>query len=114
MSTESKDHRTGDLKLPWELVSDQATAKGLVREAKREVFWRHPLRGKRLSALARRIDCDDVLFEIDSGPKVAVVHLTWSGRWERKGFPWTEIFDSFDDFLATRMTEDCRDYGGRE
>ncbi len=64
---------------PWRPVGGGDV--GLVEELRREVGAGHLLFGRETEALARRIDCDDVLFatSIPSSP-LAVVHLTWSGH----------------------------------
>ena len=52
---------------------------GIAQELLREVGVGHPLHGLPVRTLARRQDCDDVLFAIEDGTeRVAVVHLTWT------------------------------------
>jgi hypothetical protein len=85
---------------------------GLVRELQREAGPDHPLYGKTTRALAVAQDRDDVLFEISGsfGTRYAVVHLTGTGRQEASGkFPWTEFFDSLDQWLEY-MRADHEDY----
>ena len=63
--------------LPWKRIQPEQ-GNGLETELVREICKGHLLFGKSHVALARRIDRDDVLFEIDGGPAVAVVHLTYA------------------------------------
>ncbi len=64
-------------------------AASLEGELARELRSDHPLFGRRARAVARRTDCDDVAFEVESGG-FCVVHLTWTkesgGRWPRYEF----------------------------
>jgi hypothetical protein len=63
-------------------------------------------------AVAVRRDADDVLFEV-AGLGYAVVHLTWSGHSESSAsFPWTRVFESFDDWQERGMNPDHREYSG--
>lgn len=59
----------------WHPVSG-TEARGLERELARELPAGHVLKGAHVRAVARRLDCDDVAFELDDG-RMWVVHLTW-------------------------------------
>jgi hypothetical protein len=99
-----------DLLKPWESVEDQATTAGLERELGAKIPPDHVLAGKKVRAVARRIDQDDVLFEIEGGG-YAVVHLTWTGRREQsRAWPAAETFESLDDWKIRRMKDDNADY----
>ena len=95
-------------KVPWEAITDYRPGYGeeMAHEAKVEIGPAHPLAGRRLVTLARRGDRNEILFELDGGPKVAVVRLTRSGFRERTGIPHTQTFRSLDDFLKTKMEAD--------
>jgi hypothetical protein len=88
---------------PWHLVTEEERSR-LEVELNRELSFEHVLTGKTLRALARRQDCDDVLFEVD-GVGLAVVHLTWS-RETRPDWPNTEIYGSITDWIERRMKPD--------
>jgi hypothetical protein len=62
----------------------------------------------RAVAVGRRRDADDVLFYLPDGPApLAVVHLTWTGRRERKPeFPWTMLYHSVAEFVEQCMLPD--------
>lgn len=94
--------------LPWqESVSDPDAFQ---QELHRELAASHPLFGAEAVAVARRIDCDDVLFKLADG-KYAVVHLTWSGKKESNSdYPATRIFDHWKDVYEKVILEDCQDY----
>jgi len=97
------------LKEPWVSVPPQE-ARSLVEELHREIASIHPIFGKPVEALARRKDCDDVLFRVND--HFAVVHLTWTGVREKNGkYPRTEWYESWALFVSERMSEDSIDYG---
>ncbi|NIT60695.1 MAG: hypothetical protein GWN00_32175 [Aliifodinibius sp.] len=74
---------------PWQPANDNS--QNIESELKKELNEGHKLYGKRLKVKARRIDNDDVLFELSDG-NYAVVHLTWSVKKEiNSDWPHTEI-----------------------
>jgi hypothetical protein len=92
-----------DVLEPWHLVNDEL-ARALESELRRELSPDHLLGGRAFLAVARRQDCDDVLFQVE-GVGFAVVHLTWSGRVDPR-WPRTEIYGSLDDWIERRMKPD--------
>lgn len=71
----------------------------LEKELKREVSKGHPLYKKNVIAIARKEDCDDVLFVVkDNIEKVAKVHLTWTNK-NIEGFPKTKIYESIEEWI---------------
>jgi hypothetical protein len=82
---------------PWTDVGVSEDA-NLEAELVREVGPQHPLAGRRVRALMRRADRDDVLFALVKSPEVALVHLTWSGSPEPAGYPRTQVFGSMLDW----------------
>jgi hypothetical protein len=94
--------------LPSDWHQCQDTAAALERELERELTTGHPLFGKPVTAVARRLDCDDALFALTGTTSVAIVHLTWSGHPEGGAWPSTELFDSFD---AWRLYIEARPEG---
>ena len=90
---------------PWVAVSN---ADSLAAELARELGPRHVLFGRAVQALARRSDCDDVLFV--SLAQAFVVHLTWTGRQEvDPRWPSTETYASLEAFIEERMVSDAAD-----
>jgi hypothetical protein len=84
---------------PWEPVTD--SGKTLLGELRRELPAGHVLSGIPVVAIARRTDCDDVLFvTADPSKPIAVVHLAWSGwagpdpRW-----PSTMLYEGWQDWI---------------
>jgi hypothetical protein len=68
---------------PWQLVniSDRVLFHA---ELRRELSPGHPLHELPIGAVARRTDCDDILFQLeDDTDRVAVTHLTWRGQPEQ-------------------------------
>ena len=60
---------------PWQRF--EASGDAFVRELQKEVPAQHVLHGLQVIAVARRIDCDEVLFATSDPTKpLAVVHLT--------------------------------------
>ncbi len=95
---------------PWSPV---AHGEELDDELRREVGPGHPLHGVATRTLARRGDCDDVLFALEDGTgRVAVVHLTWTSRPpERPPWPSTRLFASLEAWARTGMVTDEADSG---
>ena len=84
----------------------------LIAELSREMREDGVLYKVEVKALAMRCDSDDVLFALDDGSqRVAVVHLTWSGKQDsNKGWPQTEVFDSLDSWISMVMIPDHEEY----
>ena len=72
----------------------------------------HPLKGRAMKAIAKRQDCDDVLFVSTDDPKVvAVVHLTYANRPESDPrWPQTTMFASIEDWMERGMQQDHDDF----
>ena len=100
-----------DLELlePWESVDDLAT--GLENELAKELHSDHNLFGKTVKAVAKRIDRDDVLFQLSEENKYAVVHLTWKGRQEDIAqYPTTKFYSHWTDLYEQRVLPDHKDW----
>lgn len=100
--------------VPWHSVSnDPAQVAGMQRELKRELSAGHPLFDLPVKTLARRQDCDDVLFALEDGTGcVAVVHLTWTqSPPERPPWPATTLFPSLENWAAVGMLSDAAEFG---
>ena len=93
---------------PWSPV-DPSHAEPLARELRRELSGDHALFGRPAQAVARRCDCDDVLFVVGDPLQFAVVHLTYS-RETSAEWPRTVFFTSFADFANERMMQDHEEY----
>ena len=98
------ENLASQLRKPWAEVS--ASDKSLEAELHKEVGSKHQLYGKRVRALARRLDNDDVLFQVTGGAApYAVVHLSWSSKMEQSpAWPATTTYPTLDDWLAQAMT----------
>lgn len=94
------------LKTPWHCIDAEHQA--FEAELHRELPGKHQLYGKPSRAIARRDDCDDVLFLFDDF--LAVVHLTYAGRERDPAWPATEIFEDWEHFLRHRMEPDVIEY----
>jgi hypothetical protein len=86
---------------PWESTSSDFEV-----ELESEVGKDHALFGQRAVSLARRSDCDDVLFYLPANAlPLAVVRLTWSHN-EGADFPRTTFYSSVNDWVERCMKPD--------
>jgi hypothetical protein len=85
----------------------------MAQELQRELSAGHPLFGMRVKTLARRQDCDGVLFALQDGTeRVAVVHLTWTqSPPERLPWPVTTMFPNLETWAAEGMRSDAAEFG---
>lgn len=94
---------------PWIPVSSGGA---LERELAMELPARHILKGVSLRAIARRLDNDDVLFELTDHEKpFAVVRLIYR-RQPDPQLPWAVLFDSWDDWVENCMEPDHEEIFG--
>lgn len=93
---------------PWyPIVDDVPQVTAMARQLNAELSRGHALHSVPVRALARRGDCDDVLFAIEDGTRrVAVVHLTWSTSAQPAGFPTTTFFANLDAWRVDGMQVD--------
>lgn len=98
------------LKMPW-IAEDNGEP--LEAELKREMRTDGLLYEKQVKAIARRIDCDDVLFSVeDPDYPLAVVHLTWAGKTDQnKGWPEITQYCGWEAWRTACMLPDAEDYG---
>ncbi len=70
-----------------------------------EIAKGHPLYGVPVKAIAKRRDCDDVLFSVLRHLcEYVVVHLTWSGKEEPPpDWPKFELYANDDDIEDMRF-----------
>ena len=79
---------------------------------KREVKPGHPLYQVDVKAVAKRLDCDDVLYSLfKHSSAFAVVHLTYAISEVSPKWPHTRLFNSLEDWIESCMTPDHEDYG---
>lgn len=99
---------------PWQHIEGRAEA--LVNELQKELPPQHVLHGVQVVAVARRIDCDDVLFATTDPMKpLAVVHLTWTGRTESAlKWPHTTLYESWRDWTERCLFPDHKEHFGTE
>ncbi len=70
---------------------------------------KHVLFDSEFSAFCYNQRNDDVLFEFKKQgleKQFALVHLTWTSKKEKKGYPSTTFFSDFDDFKYSKMYAD--------
>jgi short-subunit dehydrogenase len=102
-----------ELKIPWHPVQEEGT--GICDQFYKEVGHGHLLFGKEVQALARRQDCDDVLFKITGEEtSFAIVHLTWSqNKQSDPKWPSTDFFSSADE-LQLVINKDAKEWDADE
>ncbi|MBY0478634.1 MAG: hypothetical protein K2Q24_13390 [Chitinophagaceae bacterium] len=74
---------------------------------------KHELAEFEFSALCKYRCNDDVLFVARKegfDMKFAVIHLTWKGSKEEKGFPGVDFYNDFEDFKRLRMNPDVLEW----
>lgn len=91
---------------PWESIINSFFI--FNNELAKEVSEKHILYGVKATAIAKRSDNDDVLFELtDSNDKFAIVHLTWnSTKQNDPKFPRTELFETWLELYNNRIAPD--------
>jgi hypothetical protein len=102
--------RIEDVKLlsPW---TELTNAAGVEAELERELVGGHRLFGRKLRAVARRSDCEDVLFV--GAELAAVVHLTWAKEVSPDS-PSADIYPSVEDWAERGMQIDHQEFTGAE
>ncbi|KGK90131.1 hypothetical protein [Clostridium sp. HMP27] len=95
---------------PWEDLCTNPSY--FEKEFYNEVGEQHVLYGKRVVAIGRRYDCDEVLFQVhDSKFGFAVVHLTYSkGREDDPKYPKTKVYKDLNDWISKCMISDHLEY----
>lgn len=98
---------------PWAAFADgpedQASAAKIAERLKKDLPNGHVLSGLELKAVAKRIDQDDVLFEVFGGDQpLAVVHITWKRETDPQ-WPSTRFFQNWDEWIDQAMRPDHAD-----
>jgi serine/threonine-protein kinase len=95
-----------NLSPPWQYEPPGLDRDRLRSEMTRELSPKHPLAYELLVLIARRLDRDDVLLRFYDTPlRLAVAHLTWSGKEEPADFPRTKFFESWGEWNRWRKTD---------
>ena len=95
---------------PWVPI-ETVQRKSFEAELQREVKPGHLLYQVEVKAVARRLDCDDVLFALTNhSSALAVVHLTYSVSEVSPQWPHTLLFDSVEEWVENCMKPDHQDY----
>ena len=67
-------------------------------ELSHEISSSHVLFGRSVHAIARREDCDDVLFAVVGSSQVAQVHLVYRGKELHSDWPTTVLYESLSEW----------------
>lgn len=93
---------------PWVHISYNNTS--FEDELHKEISEKHVLYRLKVKAIAKRIDCDDVLFLINKN-EYAVVHLTWKSKSENNPeWPITTIYKHYEDWKQHCMVPNYIEY----
>lgn len=92
-------------KYPWSVI--KSPRPDLVTELRSELNQKHPLFGCRLVPIAIDLHHDDTLYKIENSEMLALVHLTWSGKAEPDGYPFTVLYNNWDDFQKNQQLLEC-------
>lgn len=103
---------TMDWRTPWEPLKDSGEV--YVVELRKELGSRHVLFDVPVRAIARHVECDDVLFATgDPANPLAVVHLTWASRREPDPrWPCTTLYRNGQDWTERCLHSNHRSYSG--
>src|SRR5215470_553634 len=99
-----------EILLPWRTISDSPNSERLSAELSTELSPTHPLYGLKATAVANRIDRDDVLFEVVGGTApLAVVHVTRRKESDAH-WPSTRLFASWERWVLDEMLPANEEY----
>jgi hypothetical protein len=92
---------------PWQPIADPDLARAFEDELARELSPGHPLKGLSLTAIGQHGGTADFLFQVNDGTgRVALVHLTWSGKPEAPPWPQSMLFANFAEWAENGMRPD--------
>jgi hypothetical protein len=92
---------------PWKPITDPDLARAFEGELARELAPGHALAGLPLQAIGQHGGTDDFLFQVNDGSgRVALAHLTWSGRRETPPWPESLLFSSVAEWVQQGMRLD--------
>lgn len=86
----------------WDIMETGDLGTGIKNELQKELHPGHLLFRRTFEVIAKRQDNDDALLQLDSG-ELALVHLTWSGKQEKAGYPSTTIYANPIEFGKKTM-----------
>jgi hypothetical protein len=99
-----------DILKPWEALTGAEKSESFSAQLKTTLPEMHVLNGLKVTAVAARIDRDDVLFEVVGGETpLAVVHMTWRKETDPR-WPSTKLFRSWEHWVQEDMQPAHEDY----
>jgi hypothetical protein len=99
-----------DILAPWEALAGSERSASLAAQLETTLPEKHVLRGLKVTAVAARVDRDDVLFEVVGGEMpLAVVHLTWRKEMDSR-WPHTTLFRDWKHWVHEDMQPAHEDY----
>jgi hypothetical protein len=97
---------------PWRAIeaSPEENAEAMSARLVAEIPPGHVLHGLKATAVATRLDRDDVLFQIEGAKMpLAVVHMTWRKETDPR-WPRTRLFESWDQWVREEMLPAYQEY----
>lgn len=100
-----------DILAPWKAIeASEERSELLSAELETGLPQKHVLHGLKVTAVAARVDRDDVLFEVvGSEMPLAVVHMTWRKETDPR-WPSTKLFRSWEHWVQEDMQPAHEDY----
>jgi hypothetical protein len=93
----------------WPTIDMDDLGVFLMEELKKEISHDHPLYELVDDVIAKRQDNEDILVSLENG-RLAVVHLTWSGKLESKDYPGAVVYSSEIDFWKRALKNDIIEF----
>ena len=95
---------------PWDSLCVEPSY--FEKELYKEVGRQHILHGKKVKAIGKRYDCEEVLFQVHNSEFCyVVVHLTYCSKEdEHSNYPRTKIYKNLDDWIDKCMVPDHSEY----
>jgi hypothetical protein len=92
---------------PWQPIEDPELGRMFEEELQRELSPSHPLAGLPLLVVGKHGNTDDFLFQVSDGSdRVALVHLSWTGKPETPPWPQSMLFASVEEWIEKGMQPD--------
>lgn len=101
-----------EILVPWRAIESADHHSTFSDRLKNDMPPKHVLHGVEVTAVATRIDRDDVLFEVQGGEMpLAVVHMTWRKETDPH-WPSTKLFRSWEHWASEDLQPAHQEYTG--
>lgn len=87
----------------WDVDNmEEESAQAIINELQLELSDHHILSNRSVKLIARNAQNDDIILELEDD-NIAIVHLTWTSKKEKEGFPITRIYSNEIEFWEKEM-----------